>query len=218
MRAIIGIGNPGSSYQFNRHNAGFILVDYFAKLNSINFIPSKNNYYQASGTINQDNYVLIKPTTYVNKIGIAAAEVVENFNLSHKDLLIICDDVYSERSNIQVNIITDLLIICDDVYLDIGSFRVKLSGGDGGHNGLSSIIYHLNTIDFPRIKIGVGRSTEEKKLADHVLSDFNVEEEPILTNVLKNSSTLINEFITGGTNKMLEANSKLFNEEKENLN
>ena len=196
MRAIIGIGNPGSSYQFNRHNAGFILVDYFAKLNSINFIPSKNNYYQASGTINQDNYVLIKPTTYVNKIGIAAAEVVENFNLSHKDLL----------------------IICDDVYLDIGSFRVKLSGGDGGHNGLSSIIYHLNTIDLPRIKIGVGRSTEEKKLADHVLSDFNVEEEPILTNVLKNSSTLINEFITGGTNKMLEANSKLFNEEKENLN
>lgn len=196
MRAIIGIGNPGSSYQFNRHNAGFLLVDYFAKLNSINFIPSKNNYYQASGTINQDNYVLIKPTTYVNKIGIAAAEVVENFNLSHKDLL----------------------IICDDVYLDIGSFRVKLSGGDGGHNGLSSIIYHLNTIDLPRIKIGVGRSTEEKKLADHVLSDFNVEEEPILTNVLKNSSTLINEFITGGTNKMLEANSKLFNEEKENLN
>ena len=196
MRAIIGIGNPGSSYQFNRHNAGFILVDYFAKLNSINFIPSKNNYYQASGTINQDNYVLIKPNTYVNKIGIAAAEVVENFNLPHEDLL----------------------IICYDVYLDIGSFRVKLSGGDGGHNGLSSIIYHLNTIDFPRIKIGVGRSTEEKKLADHVLSDFNVEEEPILTNVLKNSSTLINEFITGGTNKMLEANSKLFNEEKENLN
>ena len=196
MRAIIGIGNPGSSYKFNRHNAGFLLVDYFAKLNSINFIPSKNNYYQASGTINQDNYVLIKPTTYVNKIGIAAAEVVENFNLPHEDLL----------------------IICDDVYLDIGSFRVKLSGGDGGHNGLSSIIYHLNTIDLPRIKIGVGRSTEEKKLADHVLSDFNVEEEPILTNVLKNSSTLINEFITGGTNKMLEANSKLFNEEKENLN
>ena len=196
MRAIIGIGNPGSSYQFNRHNAGFILVDYFAKLNSINFIPSKNNYYQASGTINQDNYVLIKPTTYVNKIGSAAAEVVENFNLPHEDLL----------------------IICDDVYLDIGSFRVKLSGGDGGHNGLSSIIYHLNTIDFPRIKIGVGRSTEEKKLADHVLSDVNVEEEPILTNVLKNSSTLFRAFITGGTNKMLEANSKLFNEEKENLN
>ncbi len=196
MRAIIGIGNPGSSYQFNRHNAGFLLVDYFAKLNSINFIPSKYNYYRASGTIDQDNYVLIKPTTYVNKIGIAAAEVVENFNLP-------CED---------------LLIVCDDVYLGIGSFRVKLSGGDGGHNGLSSIIYHLNTIDFPRIKIGVGRSTEEKKLADHVLSDFSDEEEPVLTNVFKNSSTLSREFITGGTNKMLEANSKLFNEEKENLN
>ncbi len=196
MRAIIGIGNPGSSYQFNRHNAGFLLVDYFAKLNSINFIPSKYNYYQASGTIDQDNYVLIKPTTYVNKIGIAAAEVVENFNLLREDLL----------------------IVCDDVYLGIGSFRVKLSGGDGGHNGLSSIIYHLNTIDFPRIKIGVGRSTEEKKLTDHVLSDFSDEEEPVLTDVFKNSSTLIREFITGGTNKMLEANSKLFNEEKENLN
>jgi len=196
VRAIIGIGNPGSSYQFNKHNAGFLLIDYFAKLNSINFIPSKYSYYQASGAIGPAGYVLIKPTTYVNKSGIAAQEVVENFNLSHEDLL----------------------VVCDDVYLDTGSFKVKLSGGDGGHNGLSSIIYHLNTIDFLRIKIGVGRSSEEKKLADHVLSDFSDEEEPILTDVFKKSSILIREFITGGTEKMLEANSKLYNEEKENLN
>ncbi len=196
MRAIIGIGNPGSSYQFNKHNAGFLLIDYFAKLNSINFIPSKYSYYQASGAIGPAGYVLIKPTTYVNKSGIAAQEVVENFNLSHEDLL----------------------VVCDDVYLDTGSFKVKLSGGDGGHNGLSSIIYHLNTIDFLRIKIGVGRSSEEKKLAHHVLSDFSDEEEPILTDVFKKSSILIREFITGGTGKMLEANSKLDNEENENLN
>ena len=196
MRAVIGIGNPGSSYQFNKHNAGFLLIDYFAKLNPINFIPSKYSYYQATGTIDQSGYVLIKPTTYVNEIGIAAVEVINNFKLSQEDLL----------------------VVCDDVYLDLGSFKVKLSGGDGGHNGLSSIIYHLNTIDFPRIKIGVGRSTEEKKLVDHVLSDFSNEDKPILTNVFKNSSTLIKEFITGGTEKMLEANSKLFNEEKENLN
>ena len=111
-----------------------------------------------------------------------------------------------------------MVVVCDDVNLDIGSFKVKLLGRDGGHNGLSSIIYHLNTIDFPRIKIGVGRSTEEKKLVDHVLSDFSDEDEPILTDVFKNSSTLIREFITGGTEKMLEANSKLCNEEKENLN
>jgi len=196
VRAIIGIGNPGRSYQFNKHNAGFLLIDHFAKLNSINFIPSKYSYYQASGAIGQAGYVLIKPTTYVNKSGVAAQEVIENFNLCHEDLL----------------------VVCDDVYLDTGSFKVKLSGGDGGHNGLSSIIYHLNTIDFLRIKIGVGRSTEEKKLADHVLSDFSDEEEPILTNVFKNSSTLIREFIIGGTGKMLEANSKLYNEEDENLN
>lgn len=196
MRAIIGIGNPGSSYQFNKHNAGFLLIEYFAKLNSINFIPSKYSYYQASGAIDQSRYVLIKPTTYVNKSGIAAQEVVENFNLSHKDLL----------------------IVCDDVYLDTGSFKVKLSGGDGGHNGLSSIIYHLNTIDFLRLKVGVGRSTDDRKLADHVLSDFSDEEEPILSKVFKNSSILIREFITGGTGKMLEANSKLYNEKNENLN
>jgi PTH1 family peptidyl-tRNA hydrolase len=196
VRAIIGIGNPGSSYQFNKHNAGFLLIDYFAKLNSINFIPSKYSYYQASGAIDQAGYVLIKPTTYVNKIGIAAQEAVNNFNLSREDLL----------------------VVCDDVYLDIGSFKVKLSGGDGGHNGLGSIIYHLNAIDFPRIKIGVGRSMEEKKMVDHILSDFSDEEEPILNNVFKNISTLIRAFIIGGTGKMLEANSKLFNEEKENLN
>jgi len=119
VRAIIGIGNPGSSYQFNKHNAGFLLIDYFAKLNSINFIPSKYSYYQSTSTIDQTSYVLIKPTTYVNESGIAAAEVINNFKLSREDLL----------------------VVCDDVYLDLGSFKAKLSGGDGGHNGLSSIIY-----------------------------------------------------------------------------
>lgn len=192
MRAIIGIGNPGSSYKFNKHNAGFLLIDYFAKLNSIKFIPSKYSYYQADSVIDQSDYVLIKPTTYVNNSGLAVTEVLNNFNILYEDLL----------------------VICDDIYLNIGEFKVKLSGGDGGHNGLGSIIYHLKTADFLRIKIGVGKNPEEKKLAEYVLSNFRVEDEPLLANVFKNCSTLIRAFIIGGATKMLEANSKLYNEDK----
>lgn len=196
MRAIIGIGNPGSSYQFNKHNAGFLLIDHFANLNSIKFIPSKYSYYQASSVIDNFDYVLIKPTTYVNNSGLAAMEAIKQYNFSHKDLLVLCDDVYQ----------------------DIGAFKIKLSGGDGGHNGIGSIIYHLNTTEFPRIKIGVGKNPEEKKLADYVLSDFSKEDEPQIANVLKICSTLIREFIVGGITKMLETNSKLYNEDKENIN
>ncbi len=188
MKVIIGIGNPGSIYSFNKHNAGFLLVDYFAKSNSNKFIPSKHSFYQANGEIDQARYVLIKPTTYVNKSGIAVKELIENFEIS----------------------VENVLVLHDDVYLDVGSFKVKLSGGDGGHNGLSSIIYHLNTIHFPRIKIGVGKKNNTQVLKEYVLTDFDYDDEPLLKNVFKNCSYLISEFIIGGATKMLEANSKIF--------
>ena len=99
--------------------------------------------------------------------------------------------------------------------------KVRVIAKGAGFDGLppNTIGYRVKVVDANAPKeLGVGRSTGEKKLADHVLSDFNKEDEPILTNVFKNSSILIREFIIGGTGKMLEANSKLYNEEEENIN
>jgi PTH1 family peptidyl-tRNA hydrolase len=186
VRVVFGIGNPGNRYQLNRHNAGFLFLDYFAKLHSLNFIPSKGECFEAVGKFNQSDFILIKPTTYVNNSGFSALYVLEKYELNHENIV----------------------VICDDVNLSVGTQRVRLSGGDGGHNGLSSIIYHLNFNEFPRIRIGVGKNINQGELSDHVLSDFEEEEFKHLEDVFVNTAILVQEFIVGGNKKMLEANSK----------
>ncbi len=187
MRILFGIGNPGSKYSRSRHNAGFMLLDYFAESHSLNFKASKFDYYFAEGTFSDSSYVLVKPTTFVNKSGIAAVQVLQKYDVENNNLLVICDDVNLEFSNL----------------------RIRKSGGDGGHNGLSSIIYHLNSDQFPRLRVGVSSSFNNGQLVDYVLGDFNKEERKNLTDVFKKGSILIEEFISGGITGMLDMNSRL---------
>jgi PTH1 family peptidyl-tRNA hydrolase len=123
VRLILGIGNPGERYRNNRHNVGFMFLDHLADKYSISFIPSQNDYYFAEHKIGQNYFGLIKPSSYVNNSGISAAQAISKYHSK----------------------IDDLLIIHDDVYLETGSFRLKLTGGDGGHKGVNSIIYHLSS-------------------------------------------------------------------------
>ena len=185
MRVILGIGNPGNKYKNNRHNAGFKLLDYFALKSSLSFVPSKGSYYYCSGKTADSEYCLVKPTTYVNNSGVAAAELAETLNLSPQDFL----------------------IVHDDINLELGKLKVKISGGDGGHNGISSIIYHLYSNEFARLRIGVGSSFNKGEMADYVLSDFSGQEEEILSGVLLSGFSLIDEFIIGGVKRILDANS-----------
>ena len=196
MRLILGIGNPGSKYENNRHNVGFIILDHLASLNSISFSAAKGDYYSASGSLEGNKYQLIKPTTYVNNSGLAASQVLEKYNLDVKDLLVIHDDVNLKHSEI----------------------RVKARGGDGGHNGLSSLIYHLMSDEFPRIRIGVGNDFGKGEMADYVLSDFSIEEMKALEEKFDTIKTLINEFINGGLSKLLDANSRISNPDKNSEN
>ena len=187
MRLILGIGNPGKRYSFTRHNAGFLFLDNYAQKNSLSFKASKNDYYYAEGKTADCGFSLIKPTTYVNESGIAALQAVEEYEVK----------------------LTDLLVIADDVNLGPGKFRIRASGGDGGHNGLNSIIYHLNSDNFPRLRIGIGNDFGRGKMADYVLSTFSKEEEVLISRVLDETIVLIDEFIKNGTKGMLDANSKM---------
>lgn len=197
MRAVLGIGNSGLRYQRNRHNAGFLVLDYFSTDLLIQFKAAKGDYYYSKEILAGVPFFLIKPTTYVNNSGIAAFQFVE----SHKIDLV------------------DFLVVCDDVNLKTGTIRIRKNGGDGGHNGIASIIYHLNSNFFPRLRIGVGNDFSEGGLSSYVLEDFSEEDEKILSAILKNSSLLIREFISGGINAMLDANSRLFhNELKRKIN
>ena len=186
MRAVVGIGNPGKSYSLTRHNTGFIFLDYFADKYSLNFQPSKNDYYYAKGYINDIPFLLIKPTTYVNLSGVAVNQVIEDYEIQ----------------------LEDLLVVVDEINLDLGEIKVRVGGGDGGHNGMNSIIYNLNSNQFPRIKIGIGNNFAKGEQVDYVLSKFNDEELKILLKSFEFCKELLEVFIKNGTKEMLDFNSK----------
>ncbi|HKI77788.1 MAG TPA: aminoacyl-tRNA hydrolase [Ignavibacteriaceae bacterium] len=187
MKVIFGIGNPGNRYQFNRHNIGFLFADYLTNFFSLNFIPSKYDYYFAEGKFEKQNFSIIKPTTYVNNSGIAANQAIQNYNLD----------------------LNDFLLIYDDLNLEFPVLKIKVGGSDGGHNGLSSIIYHLNDDGFPRLRFGIGNDFEKGRMVEYVLSDFSGVEMKDLEIVFKDALTLIKEFIKGGNKSLLDANSTM---------
>ena len=187
MRLILGIGNPNDRYRYNRHNVGFMCLDYLANKYSISFLPSRNDYYLAEHKVGENYFSLIKPSNYVNNSGFSAMQALSKYRAS----------------------IDDLLVIHDDVYLTTGTFRVKLTG-DGGHKGVSSIIYHLSSDDVARIRIGVGgKEFSQDNIAEYVLSDFCKEDERLLIEVFENCSALVEAFICGGIKQLLDVNSKL---------
>ncbi len=186
MRVILGIGNPGNLYKANRHNAGFILLDYFAKSHSLLFTPSKSDFYFCEGVIQDSKFLLVRPTTFINNSGTAAHFIIHNYGLAPQDLL----------------------VVHDDINLEISKIKIKISGGDGGHNGVSSIIYHLESDKFPRLRIGIGNKFEKGEMAEYVLSNFTREEKINLNDSFKFSSYLIEQFIIGGIKQLLDANSK----------
>jgi PTH1 family peptidyl-tRNA hydrolase len=194
LRVIFGIGNPGIRYEHTRHNAGFLLLDFFAKNKSIRFKEGKGEYLEASAKIGDQNYSLVKPITFVNNSGIAAKQVCDKYEVKPEDFLVVCDDSNIENYEL----------------------RVRLSGGDGGHNGLSSIIYHLITDEFPRIRIGIGRSSATENLADYVLSDFSKNELEEYQNTFAKAVFLLEGFIIGGNKKILEVNSVLIKSDNQN--
>lgn len=163
-----------------------MMLDYFAEFLSLSFKPSKEDYYFVEGNLADFTFVFVKPSTYVNNSGVAALQILNKYN---PDL-------------------NDFLVLYDDVDLPLSTLRIRLSGGAGGHNGISSVIYHLNSDQFPRIRIGVGNNIKPDKIAKYVLEDFKKDEIKILKEAFKNGKILLEEYITGGITKMLNANSR----------
>lgn len=187
MQAIIGIGNPGTRYEYTRHNAGFLFMDYLAQRYKITFRPGKGEYYYASGMLRNSGYILVKPTTYVNLSGIAVMEVADKYRISPENIL----------------------VVYDDLNLEAGRVRLRQSGGDGGHNGINSIISQLNSKDFPRLRIGIGSSFEKGDMASYVLSKFTPEELTNLETLFNALEPVAGSFITDGIKGMLDVYSRL---------
>lgn len=194
MKCILGIGNPGNQYINTRHNVGFQLLDNFASANSLKFIPSKFDFYFSEGELDKIPYVLIKPTTYVNNSGFAAKQCLDLYNIG----------------------IEDFLIVVDDINLQFGELRLRKSGGDGGHNGLRSIIYHLNSEDFSRLRFGIGGEFDKGKLSGYVLSPFSKEELAVISDLSELVTSLLESFIKDGYQAMLSGYSRIKKKEIQN--
>src|SRR5574338_1250674 len=191
MRIIVGIGNPGRGYQNNRHNVGFQFLDFFVEKNNLIFKPSKYDYHFVEGEHSGKPFVLIKPDTYVNNSGLAVLDCIRFYNAS----------------------VEDVLVVVDDIHLIFSDIRIRKSGGDGGHNGLNSIIYHLNSENFSRIRIGIGNDFESGNLVDYVLSNFNKSDFIKLEKTFSLSLQLVESFILDGYSSMLSTFSRLKNQE-----
>ncbi len=145
---IVGLGNPGAKYEKTRHNVGFIAVDDIAKRLGVRIDRAKYHALITEVTIDGKRGILMKPETYMNNSGVAVAEAVRFYNIQPENVI----------------------VLHDEISFDPGLFRIRRKGSAGGHNGLKSIIEHLGSQDFPRIKLGVGQKPHpEYDLADWVL-------------------------------------------------
>lgn len=154
MILIIGLGNPGPKYQNNRHNVGKLFIDYLASLESLRVGEFKNDKFSNSQlaklVIDNNEFLLVKPHTFMNNSGIAVGKLVSKLNLTNS----------SNSQNSQTRQIDNLLIIHDDLDIPLGKFHIQFASGPLLHNGLESIEQHLKTKDFWRIRIGVDNRNE----------------------------------------------------------
>ncbi|MFW5794081.1 MAG: aminoacyl-tRNA hydrolase [Bacillota bacterium] len=170
-KLIVGLGNPGKKYKKSKHNIGFLSLEHFAKNEKIKF-KKKRSFNAEFAEL--DNAIFLKPMTYMNNSGLAVRKVVDYYNID----------------------INDILIIFDDVDLPFAKLRLRYKGGSGGHKGIKSIINHLNSQDFNRVRFGIDKP-EDKDIKDYVLSDFSKAELNHLDDVLIDLDRIIEDFIGG---------------------
>ena len=159
-KLVIGLGNPGEEYKNNRHNIGFIILDKIAESLSVDFDNHKKKSLYARGKKGDIQYILLKPQTFMNLSGESAIYISKFFNVS----------------------VEDIFVIYDDMDLPFGTFKIKKGGSSGGHNGIKSLIAQLQSEDFLRIRIGIGRPSFGKRVNDYVLSSFSKSEREIIDN------------------------------------
>jgi PTH1 family peptidyl-tRNA hydrolase len=165
MFFVIGLGNPGRRYTGTRHNIGYEVVDLLAQELRIPFKPGRGEYLIAEGNFRNQPLAMVKPVTYMNESGLALSEIREQFAAGNQDLL----------------------VVCDDFQLPLGQLRLRLRGSDGGHNGLYSIIYHLQTEEFPRLRCGIASATmpnDKSRMADFVLEQFSQQEASVVKEMI----------------------------------
>lgn len=179
MYIIVGLGNPERKYDGTRHNIGFSAVTALADANNISIDTKKHKALIGKGIIAGQKVILAEPLTYMNLSGESVRELVDYYKISPSE---------------------ELVVIYDDVALEPGRLRIRAKGSAGGHNGIKSIISHLGSQEFYRIRIGVGEKPAGWDLADYVLGRFPKEEEPIIRDALERAADACSVIMTQDIN------------------
>lgn len=172
MKLIIGLGNPGVNYENTRHNCGFKVIDYVSNYYHIPLVHQKWQGEYGKGKVNGEDVILLKPMTYMNLSGESIIQVMKYFKIT-----------------------TDsILVIYDDLDLAVGKIRMRKKGSSGGHNGIKSIIQHVHTDTFDRIKVGIGKDPFIPTV-DYVLGKFSKEDWQLIEEQMPDILTHIQKFI-----------------------
>ena len=166
-QCIVGLGNPGRRYRLTRHNVGYNVIALLAGTLKVDLKEGNGEYFFSDCTVGGRRLLLAVPSTSMNESGLAVSQLCDHFGISS----------------------SELMIVYDDFQLPLGTLRIRLEGSDGGHNGMASIIEHLQTERIPRLRVGISGTTcpsEERKelMASYVLSQFEEDERTVATTMM----------------------------------
>lgn len=173
---VVGLGNPGTQYEFTRHNAGFLSVQTLAERLNVKVDRAKYKSLCADAMISGKRCLIMKPQTFMNKSGEAVVEAMNFYKIPAENIIVIYDDISLEPSHL----------------------RIRRKGSDGGHNGIKNIIYLTRKDNFPRVKVGVGKKPNPKyDLADWVLSSFTGDEKLSMAEAFEKAASCVELIVAG---------------------
>ena len=192
MILIAGLGNPGKEYENTRHNAGFLVLDTLAQKLGADLSERKHRALCGKAVIGGQKVILLKPQTYMNSSGESIRAAADYYKVPPEDIL----------------------VVYDDISLAPGQLRIRAKGSAGGHNGIKSIIAHLGTQEFPRVKVGIGEKPPRMDLADYVLGHFSSGEKKIMEEAAKEGADAICEIVNVGIEQAMNDHNRRKEEQK----
>lgn len=181
MKLVVGLGNPGREYAATRHNVGFMAVDLLAHELGVAVEKGKFRSLVGEGRIGMEKVILAKPQTFMNLSGEAVLDMVNFYKIPPQDVI----------------------IIVDDMDIPAGKVRLRMKGGSGGHNGLKSIIYQLQTEEFPRLRIGIGKPAPDRQTVGYVLGKFCAEEQEVIVEAIRKAVDAVRAIIESGVERAM---------------
>jgi PTH1 family peptidyl-tRNA hydrolase len=181
FRLIVGLGNPGEEYRYTRHNMGFVVVDRFSEAHQIPLDKHKFDVVFGRGKVGSQPVILARPVSFMNRCGPAVRDLARFYKLSMQDVLVIHDDI-------------------DVVF---GKMKIKEKGGDGGHNGVKSLIEAWGSGAFTRLRIGIGRPQTRQAVRAYVLGRFDAQQEALLGDVISTAQDAVETILFKGVREAM---------------